>query len=499
MKNSFLLLLLFLAQSVVGQQKTPALAPRTDAQKLDYFLKLTDTLRTKAHNSGMAVVIIYKNQVLYKGGLGYRDVEKKLPVTNNTLFEIGSCTKAFTGVLASQLVADGKLKWDDKVVSHLPAFKLQDTYAAQNATVQDLLTHRVGLDKHFYLLYGPKFSRNEMLEKVQHLSFDGSFREKFLYNNLMYTVAGIVEEKAADTTWEQQVRQRIFEPLGMKNSFTTFEEFQKYPEKTISYKNDGTTRVPQEGLDACAPAGSITSTIDDMAKWLGMWLGKGSVQGQPFLSEKQYNFLTSPLTVRNPAEQVFYGIGWDVDTNRKIVYHDGRTGGQSSRILMMPQAGFGIVILTNQQTDLQNLLIRYATNIFVEDQYEKMPDFEGFVIANANKAQSKPEQKLYTIENKETLKKLATIAGVYTHPAYGTISITRENKNQLRFAYYDFKGTVKQTSDTGFTAFTEHFTGTDQFEFQVLTDAAAKVSGLEIKLPYSAPLTFTKTATSKAL
>ncbi|UOQ77767.1 beta-lactamase family protein [Hymenobacter sp. 5516J-16] len=468
-------------------------------QKLAYFLKLTDSLRQQAHNPGMAIAILHDKKLVYKGGLGYRDVAKQLPVTDNTLFEIGSCTKAFAGVIAAQLVQEGVLSWDDKVRRHLPEFTLADAYATQNATLQDIFTHRVGLDQHYYLLYGPAFTGKEVLTKLPFLSFNGTFREKFLYNNLLYMVAGILAERATATPWEELVRRRIFQPLGMHASFATSQEFLQYAEHTLSYRNDGKTIVPHTNLDASGAAGSISSTITDMATWLSMLVNKGALGSQPFLSPQQFAYLTSPLTVRNAAEEIFYGIGWDVDTKRNIIYHDGRTAGQSSRILLMPQNGFGIVIMCNQQTELQNLLIRYATNIFVDDNYARMTDFEQFVIAKANKANVKELLTPLPIQDKTALALLPACTGEYVHPAYGTITLTQPAANQLHFQYYGFQGFAQHHHNHHFTALTTHDTGRDKFDFTVLQDAQHRVTGLEVVLPFTKPLRFEKVPANKAL
>ncbi|GAA3939458.1 serine hydrolase [Hymenobacter algoricola] len=489
-----MLLLLLIPSLAICQPPSPRPHP-TAQTKLEYFLKLTDTLRLRARNPGMAMAIIDNNQLLYQGGLGYRNLDKQLPVTTNTLFEIGSCTKAFTGVVAAQLVQEKALAWDDKVVQHLPEFKLADPYATANATLTDLLTHRVGVYQHYYLQYGPRFSRNEVLKMLPFLSFNGTFREKFIYNNLLYTAAGILEERVTHTPWQDLVKTRIFAPLGMTQSFATFEEFQRYGENTVSYRNDGYTVIPPSSIDAAAPAGAISSTLNDMTKWLTMLVNKGTLDGKEFLTPRQFAHLTSPLTVRNAAEEIFYGIGWDIDARRNTIYHDGRTGGQSARIVLAPQSGFGIVIMCNQQTELQNLLTRYATNIFLDNNYEKLADFEQYVIDKNNPPAAAQAPKASLIQDPQVLKKASRYVGTYSHPAYGTITISKAPKNQLAFAYYDFKGPVKHNAGLSFTALTTHFTGNDTFDFRILEGPAQEVTGIEVQFPYSQPLVFTKAAT----
>ncbi|MFA8451844.1 MAG: serine hydrolase domain-containing protein [Bacteroidales bacterium] len=463
----------------------------SDEEKLAYFLELTDSLREKGNNTGMAIAIIYNNKLIYKNSFGYRNVEEKLPVTNNTLFEIASCTKAFTGMIASRLVKQKKLNWNDKVVKYLPDFTLKDKYAAQNATLLDLLTHRVGVGQHYYMIYGPDFDISELLERVKHLSFDGSFREKFLYNNFMYAVAGLVEEKAAGKSWNELIRTEIFEPIGMNNSYTRFDEFMKNKEYTLSYSNNGVTRIPQKGNDTYAPAGSITSSINDMAKWLKMLVNSGTINKNEFISKKEFEYLTSPLTVRYASSKVFYGIGWEVDLENGTIYHDGRNPGQSSRIQFNSEKGFGIVILTNQETDLQTLLVLYAINIFLKDDFNRMPELDKIIEKRANPEAAAKEIKRYSILS-ETKELINDIEGTYNHPAYGNLRLYFENSNELIFKYYDFIGTSKYNSNMSFTAFTNHYKGDYKFNFEVEKDKNGKINSVKVPIPYTKPLHFKK-------
>lgn len=488
-----LLLLLLLPLPATSQSRQPT-DTNTVKEKLAYFLRLTDTLRQQARNPGMAMAIIWEGKVLYQEGMGYRDVARKLPVTTNTLFEIGSCSKAFTGVLAAQLVQDSLLRWNVPVRRYLPEFQLADEYATQHATLQDLLTHRVGLYQHYYLLYGPSISRNQLLTKLPHLSFNGSFREKFLYNNFLYTVVGLLEERVTHTPWEQLVASRIFQPLGMQHSFATFADFQRYPENTVSYQKDGQTIVPTMSIDAVAPAGGISSTIADMARWVKMLVNQGTLDEQLFLTPQQFAYLTSALTVRNATEEICYGIGWDIDPKRRIIYHDGRTAGQSCRILLKPEQHFGIVILSNQQSDLQNLLIRYATNILVDNNYQRLTDFEQFVLREVRMSNRSPASAIFPLLDSAVARETPRYVGTYTHPVYGRITLSQPQPNILTFTYYGFKGPVQSRGGDNFSAFTSHATGRDVFNFHLVKKARHGVKGLEITFPYSQPLFFTKDA-----
>lgn len=488
-KSLLIILSLFITSISNGQEETENQETKSLKQKLEHFSNVADTLFRKGKTPGAAIAIIYNNKLVCKETFGYRDLENKLPVTNQTLFDIASLTKAFTGVITSQLVHENKLNWNDKVIKHLPEFSLADSYAGKNATIKDLLTHRVGLEQHFYLIYGPKYTRSEVLEKIRYLNFKGSFRENFLYNNFMYTVAGIIQERVTQKSWEELMGQRIFKKLGMVSSFVDMEGLNAYKNKTVSYQNDGKTIIPVFLSEAYAPSGNTaSSTIDDMAIWIKMLANSGTINGSEFLSKKQFDYLTSPFTVRYPDLDIFYGIGWNIDKQRDAIYHRGSSPGQNSTILYQPKKGFAIVILTNQSSLVANVLEIYASNIFLHDNFERIMEHENYIESRAN--QNKKAAEIYTIDDTAILKQLKNFAGKYNHPAYGTIEIETIEKNMFSFTYYAFKGTIKHNEDLNFSAYVNFLQGPDKFNFRILKDKKDEIKGIELSFPYAEPLLF---------
>ena len=277
----------------------------------------------------------------------------------------------------------------------------------------------------------------------------------------------------------------------MDHSFTTSAEFFNFKNRTISYDNDGSTIIPNFSLDSYAPSGSMTSTIDDMTIWTKMLVNSGTHNKEEFLSKKQFNFLTSPLAVTNALNKTFYGIGWEIDTNKNIIYHNGSTAGQRSRLTFNPEKGYGFVILTNQQSDLANALDYYATEIFLKNKLERIDEIDSHV-ENKSKSKSKSSKsEEYFINDKKTLKKIKTLKGIYTHPAYGNVEISKIKKNQYSFVYSDFKGTIKHNEDLEFTAYLNHFTGKDQIDFKIIYEME-KIKSIIVNIPYSEPLAFIK-------
>src|SRR6185436_12651487 len=184
---------------------------------------------------GLALAVVKDGQIVYAKGYGYRDVKNGLKVTPETLFAIGSCSKAFTAAAIGILVDEGKLEWDKPVKTYLPDFMLWDEYASAHLTVRDLLTHQSGLPRHDLMWYGSPLSRQEIFERLRYLEPSAPLHAKYQYNNLMFMTAGLLLERVAGLTWEEFVRQRIFAPLGMKNSNTSVVDAQKAADYSLPY------------------------------------------------------------------------------------------------------------------------------------------------------------------------------------------------------------------------------------------------------------------------
>src|SRR5262249_7735984 len=187
------------------------------------------------HVPGLAVAVVKDGQVVYAKGFGYRDVKRGLKVTPDTLFAIGSCSKAFTVAALAMLVDEGKLDWDKPLRDYLPDFRLQDAYATERMRPRDLVTHQSGLPRHDLVWYGSPLSRKELFERLRYLEPSRPLHAKYQYNNLMFMTAGVLVERISGITWEEFVRRRIFEPLGMKASDFSVNDSQKTSDYSLPY------------------------------------------------------------------------------------------------------------------------------------------------------------------------------------------------------------------------------------------------------------------------
>jgi CubicO group peptidase (beta-lactamase class C family) len=248
---------------------------------------------------GLAVAIVRDGTVVLAKGYGLRNVRSNLPVTADTVFAIGSSTKAFTTMAMGILVEEGKLDWDEPVTKYLPRFALMDTFAGERMTPRDLVTHRSGLPRHDLAWYNATLSRRELVERLPHLEPNAGFREKFQYQNLMYLTAGYLAGEVDGTSWEDVLRSRLLEPLGMKNSNFAVSDSQKTPDFATPYtlKEKAPIDVPFRIIDAVGPAGSINSTANDMAKWLQLHAGGGVVDGTRVVAARQIQEMHRPQMV----------------------------------------------------------------------------------------------------------------------------------------------------------------------------------------------------------
>ncbi|WP_458464046.1 serine hydrolase domain-containing protein, partial [Paenibacillus sp.] len=270
---------------------------------------------------GTAVAVIQKDEVIWQKGYGYRDLESKLEVTPNTLFAIGSSTKAFTAATAALLVDQGILDWDAPVKTYMKEFKMFDPVATERLTIRDMLCHRSGLPRHELVWYNSPRTREELVRTLQYLEPNQDFRNKWQYQNLMYMTAGYLVGLLNETSWEQVVQKCLFNPLGMNSSLFSVDKMQLQSDYACPYieKDGQNTRTLFRAIDAVGPAGSINSNLVDMIAWLQFQLHQGQWEGTSLISKEQMKIMHSP---QMPSDSPFisqelpmstYGLGWMIE------------------------------------------------------------------------------------------------------------------------------------------------------------------------------------------
>jgi CubicO group peptidase (beta-lactamase class C family) len=239
---------------------------------------------------GLAIAVVKDGKVVFAKGYGVRELGKPDAVDTATLFAIGSTTKAMTAASIGMLVDEGKVRWDDPVTKYLPGFQLEDPWVTREITVRDLLTHRAGLPNADFLWYGTENSTAEILRRMRYVEPAYSMRTSFIYQNVMYAAAGQVIAAASGMPWEQFVRTRIFTPLHMDRTVPLLARAGSVPNVASPHDRiDDTMRVIRNAsVDAVASAGSVWSSVADMAKWMRFILDSGRVDGQRLLEPETF-------------------------------------------------------------------------------------------------------------------------------------------------------------------------------------------------------------------
>jgi len=341
-----------LTQEASKQQAAAATQSASDLEaRLAAIEKAVDAKRKELNIPGVSLVIVKDDKVIYMKGLGVKDFERNLPVTPDTLFAIGSSSKAFTAMTAAIAADDGRLALDDSPKKFLPYFKLRDPEADAKITIRDLLSHSSGLNRTDLAMVTGKLNREELIRVVGLAKPEAKFREKFQYQNIMFTAAGEAVAKAQGQPWERVVAERIFKPLGMKATTLSLGDMQKSPDYSFGYDYNSVTKetrkLPMRDILEVAPAGAINSNARDMAQWLRLMLGGGVIDGKRLVSEKNFNELISKQM--KIAGNVSYGLGWFLREwkGHKIVEHGGNIDGFNALVAMMPDQKLGFVMLTN--------------------------------------------------------------------------------------------------------------------------------------------------------
>jgi CubicO group peptidase (beta-lactamase class C family) len=433
------------------------------------------------------------------------------------LFAIASNTKAFTSASLSMLADEGKLSLDDRVVDILPWFQMSDAYVTREMRVRDLLAHRSGLSLGAGdLLYWPTtdYSTEEVARRLRNVPLTGNFRGQYAYDNILFGVAQLVVEKASGMSYEQFLRTRIFQPLGMDETRFNSDALQPRDNVATGYaKADFKDLQPAPRMTwrNVSGAGGLYSSVHDLAKWVRLQLAGGVISGEGegakrlFSGKRQQEMwsMLTPIPVGEPAVPELaaskpnfygYGEGWLLSDYRgeKLVWHTGGWPGMVSRITLVPSQRLGVIVLTS--AELSGPF--HAITLRAIDAYLNAPktDWSAAYAAARAKQEAKADDswekhlKARDATSKPSLP-LARYAGTYRDPWYGDVVITRTGDGLgIRFAHTpELVGTLSHWQhDTFVVRWNERWLNADAFiNFALTPDGAIR----EVRMEPISPLT----------
>jgi len=447
MKKIFLFLLLIL--SLNGFSQTDSI-PSFVKDSLDSYVNraLTDW-----EIPGIAVCIIKNGKVVMMKGYGVKDYDTKEKVDENTLFMIGSNTKAFTATSLAMLDADKKLSLDDKVTKWIPEFKLDNTAAGEQAMIRDLLCHRIGFRtfQGDFTYWTSNLTRSEVIEKMGHIKATYPFRTTWGYTNAAFLTAGQIIPKATGMQWEDFIKSRIFDPLEMKSTLALSKDFPNAPNKCSAYtKSEGKlVKIPFCYIDNLAPAGSIGSSVNDMSHWVMMLLANGKYNGQQVVSagaiaqtRTPQSFLGNGGTIFNEGHFALYGLGWFLQEycGRKIVSHTGGVNGFVTSVTLIPEEKLGILVFTNtDQNDFYEALKWDIMDAYFGKPYRNYSKvYLGFDKPRFDQEQKKDQALKDSVAiHLKTELPLQGYTGNYFNDVYGNMSVVLENGAlKMKFSHH---------------------------------------------------------------
>ncbi|HVZ57765.1 MAG TPA: serine hydrolase [Chitinophagaceae bacterium] len=435
---------------------------------------------------GAAVCVVKDGRILVLKGYGVTDLDHPDPVDENTLFMIGSNTKAFTATALCLLESEKKLSLDDPVTRWLPQFRLDNRLAGQQAILRDLLCHRIGFRtfQGDFTYWTSNLTRDQVIEKMAHIKAVYPFRTTWGYTNAAFLTAGQVIPRVTGLSWEAFVRQRFFQPLDMTRTLALSEELPVATNKCSPYTISGgkLIRIPFPRIDNLAPAGSISSSVHDMSHWLLMQLNHGTYRGKPVIPASVIEETRTPASIIGNGGSLFnsghfalYGLGWFLEEygGRKIVSHTGGVNGFVTSVTLVPEERLGILVFTNNdQNGFYEALKWEILDAFLDKPYRNYSQvYLGFFNQQMRQEEARDQRLRDTVAmHLPTGLSLAAYTGTYSNPVYGTMRVGLESHSLvMRFSHHpDVRASLSPLGgDRFYVVFSDPELGKAVFPFHV--------------------------------
>ena len=393
----------------------------------------------------VGVGIVMNDELVFAKGYGYRNYGNKLPFTPGTLFQIASNTKLFTAIAAGMLVEEGKLTWDKPVRDAVPDIRFYNDHLNNNVTLRDMLSHRTGITRHDTIWYKSDFTRKELFERVRLLEPQEPLRQIHLYNNLMYAAVGYLIQILSGKTWEDFVREKILDPLGMTRTTYSVHEMVKMEDHAVPFteKRDSKEiyQIPHyEDMAGVAPAGAIISSIEEMSHWLIALMNNGRYGGRQVLPPSVLKSTLEPSMALPNTEgeargfwellNCAYGMGRVSGSYRGhlLTFHGGALDGCHSQVSYMPLEKIGVIVFViGDHSFMLSDIVGYNVYERLLGLYETPWSERWLAIVKKDKEagiQGRARAGSDRVPGTKHSHALEEYAAEYEHPAYGLLKIT---------------------------------------------------------------------------
>ncbi len=453
-----------IAAGLLGAAILLPLAAMAQPSELAALDAQVEAARARFDVPGIAIAVVRDGRVVLLRGYGQREVGGATPVDADTLFAIASITKGFTATALSMLADDGLLSLDDRVIEHLPWFRLGDAYVSREMRLRDLLVHRSGLGLGAGdLLFWPAtdYDTREVVERLANVPVSGGFRERYAYDNVLYAVAQLVIEVRSGMSYADFVTQRIFAPVGMRDARINSDALRPGDNVATGHARPGFTEplvtVPRMAWANNSAAGGIYASARDMARWMQVQLAAGALPGAaegdaPLFSAARQRAMWSvvtPIAIPEPAVPALapmrpqfagYGEGWSLSDYRghKLVWHTGGWPGMVSRMTLVPGMDLGVVVLTNQEVGAAfNAVTLHVLDAFMAAPATDWVDAYGQAVDAARGKADDDWQRHVAARAADSRPSLPALryAGIYRDPWYGDVVVERAADDRLALRF----------------------------------------------------------------
>lgn len=382
-----------------------------------------------------AIVIVKDGAIIYQKCLGVKEYGTQDAVNEDTLFQIGSCSKAFTSANIAQLVDLGIMRWNDTVRSYFTPeeFQLYNTTISDEITIRDLLCHCSGLPvssgDQLWMYFN--YTYPDYLYRMGYLENNTVFRSTFQYHNIMYCLAGECAYRAAKnaslgySSWQEMIKEMIFKPIRMNSATADFNEFSNSSNRVHTYVNiNGTiTEWGPLNVEEIKGAGSIAFSISDMAKWLELQLENGNFNGLQVVSSEELTKTKTPQIQMDSTN--WYGFGWAITSNG-IITHSGNVPPSKTLISLDSVNNLGFAVVSNEDT--YGIAFNKALYLFFNNLYQSGQVNETIWTELRDSASETTKDTTGKLPDPpsppEPANSLSTYVGIYANTFYGNVNVT---------------------------------------------------------------------------
>ena len=466
-------------------------------QKLKGFDKTVEKILRDWNVPGCGVGIVIKGKLEFARGYGYRDLEKKLPVTPNTLFQIASNTKLFTATAIGFLVDEGKLDWDTPIKKYVPQITFYNDELNANVTIRDMLSHRTGISRHDGIWYKSDFTRRELFDRLKYMEPSIPLRQGFLYNNLMYAAAGQIVQDLSGQTWEDFVKSRIFTPLNMSHSMFVTEDMQMQADFMSPYyeKRDTSLLLPYPfytKFQGVGPCGSIISSINDLSNWLIAQMNAGKFNNKQVIPSSIIKETMQSASLPGSVPDKYfenlnseYGMGRGTSSYKGHYRtgHGGAIGGIYSNISFMPADSIGVIVFTNgaHASQLPGIIANTVYDQLLGLEQTPWSDraLKDYLEGKVTDRETRKKPDVDRVLNTKPSHTLTDYIGKYEDPAYGIMEIT-ERSGELNFTFNNTTLPLQHYHYDKFTSPDDEIEG--KWSLMFGTDAQGTIQNVKVSL-----------------